>query len=153
SGATARTGRGGGRSSFLGLGLRYAQNAPKNGAGLHSIRGQGGPFMKLRGGEFSTGTTGNFQPELTLRGDRASGGHKLASDGRNFDDAALGQGTGYCRIRGQDGGRVDVSGRLFRLFSLYFFSREKFPKRASNASNPSSHIIPSTFPEMAPAAG
>jgi hypothetical protein len=27
--------------------------------------------MKLRGGEFSTGTTGNFQPELTLwsRGD------------------------------------------------------------------------------------
>jgi len=30
-----------------------------------SVRGQGGPFMKLRGGEFSTGTTGNFQPELT----------------------------------------------------------------------------------------
>ena len=23
--------------------------------------------MKLRGGEFSTGTTGNFQPELTLK--------------------------------------------------------------------------------------
>jgi len=22
--------------------------------------------MKLRGGEFSTGTTGNFQPELTI---------------------------------------------------------------------------------------
>jgi len=50
-----RTGRDGGRSSFLGLGLRYAQNAPKGGAGLHSVRGQGGPFMKLKGGEFSTG--------------------------------------------------------------------------------------------------
>ena len=25
--------------------------------------------MKLRGGEFSTGTTGNFQPELTDRTD------------------------------------------------------------------------------------
>ena len=23
--------------------------------------------MKFRGGEFSTGTTGNFQPELTVR--------------------------------------------------------------------------------------
>ncbi len=23
--------------------------------------------MKLRGGEFSTGTTGNFQPELTIQ--------------------------------------------------------------------------------------
>src|SRR5579863_4039242 len=41
------------------------QNAPKGGAGLHSVRGQGSPFMKFRGGEFSTGTTGNFQPELT----------------------------------------------------------------------------------------
>lgn len=34
-------------------------------AGLHSVRRQGSPIMKLRGGEFSTGTTGNFQPELT----------------------------------------------------------------------------------------
>ena len=33
--------------------------------GLHSVRGQGGPLMKLEGGEFSTGTMGNFQPELT----------------------------------------------------------------------------------------
>src|ERR1700756_2763666 len=29
-----------------------------------SVRGQGGPFMRFRGGEFSTGTMGNFQPEL-----------------------------------------------------------------------------------------
>src|SRR5206468_2040111 len=74
-GAAARTGRGGGRGSFLGLGLRSAQTAPKDGAGLHSVRGQGGPFMRFRGGEFSTGTTGNFQPELTfiqLSPDRAS---------------------------------------------------------------------------------
>ena len=55
AGATARTRRGGGRGSFLGLGLRSAQSAPKDGAGLHSVRGQGGPFMRLRGGEFSTG--------------------------------------------------------------------------------------------------
>jgi integrase/recombinase XerD len=60
-----RSGRGGGRGSFLGLGLRCAQNAPKDGAGLHSVRGQGGPSMRFRGGEFSTGTKGNFQPELT----------------------------------------------------------------------------------------
>jgi hypothetical protein len=33
---------GGGRGSFLGLGLRYAQNAPKDCAGLHSVRGQAG---------------------------------------------------------------------------------------------------------------
>src|ERR1035438_5041090 len=65
-GSTARSGMNGGRGSFLGLGLRCAQNAPKDGAGLHSVRGQGGLFMKLRGGEFSTGTTGNFQSELTL---------------------------------------------------------------------------------------
>jgi hypothetical protein len=32
---------------------------------LHSVRGQGVPIMKFRGGEFSTGTMGNFQPELT----------------------------------------------------------------------------------------
>src|ERR1700704_3117931 len=66
AGATARTRRGGGRGSFLGLGLRSAPSAPKDGAGLHSVRGQGGPFMRFRGGEFSTGTMGNFQPELTL---------------------------------------------------------------------------------------
>ena len=65
TGPAPRTGRGGGRGSFLGLGLRYAQNAPKGGAGLHSVRGQGSPIMRFRGGEFSTGTTGNFQPELT----------------------------------------------------------------------------------------
>jgi hypothetical protein len=41
------------------------QNAPKRGAGLHSVRGQGVLFAKFRGGEFSTGTTGNFQLELT----------------------------------------------------------------------------------------
>ena len=37
----------------------------EDGAGLHSVRGHGGPFMSFKGGEFSTGTTGNFQPELT----------------------------------------------------------------------------------------
>jgi tetratricopeptide (TPR) repeat protein len=47
------------------IGLRYAQNAPKGGAGLHSVRGQGSPIMRFRSGEFPTGTTGNFQPELT----------------------------------------------------------------------------------------
>ena len=31
--------------------------------------------MRFRGGEFSTGTTGNFQPELTeVRGNRRSAG-------------------------------------------------------------------------------
>jgi IstB-like ATP binding protein len=50
AGATARTRRGGGRGSFLGLGLRSAQSAPKDGAGL-------------------TGTMGNFQPELTFSRD------------------------------------------------------------------------------------
>ena len=53
------------RGSFLGLGLGCAQNASKDGAGLHTVRGQGGPFMRFRGGEFSTGTMRNFQPELT----------------------------------------------------------------------------------------
>src|SRR5437016_2610690 len=76
----ARTGRGGGRGSFLGLGLRYAQRAPKDGAGLHSVRGQGGPFMRFRGGEFSTGTTGNFQPvrqAVTGAGSREPDHHAL----------------------------------------------------------------------------
>ena len=63
--AAAGTRGGGSRRSFLGLGLGCAQNAPKNGAGLHSVRGQGGPFLSFKGGEFSTGTTGNLQPELT----------------------------------------------------------------------------------------
>ena len=39
TGATARTG-GVGCPSFLGLGLRSAQNAPKDGAGLRSVRGR-----------------------------------------------------------------------------------------------------------------
>src|SRR5205807_9036578 len=63
---TARTGGGGG-PNFLGLGLRFAQNAPKDGAGLRSVRGQGSAFLRFRGGEFSTGTMGNFQPVLTFR--------------------------------------------------------------------------------------
>src|SRR5437870_5315419 len=50
----------------LGLGLRFAQNAPKDGAGLRSVRGQGSAFLRFRGGEFSTGTMGNFQPVLTV---------------------------------------------------------------------------------------
>jgi hypothetical protein len=54
----------GGRGPFLGLGLRYAQNAPKGGAGLHSVRGQGGPFMRFRGGEFSTGIDNRQVPLL-----------------------------------------------------------------------------------------
>ena len=51
------------RYGAVGLGLRYAQNAPKGGAGLHSVRGQGSPIMRFRGwgifnrykGEFSAG--------------------------------------------------------------------------------------------------
>lgn len=34
--------------------------------------------MKVRGGEFSTGTTGNFQPELTLEPFAKSSVGKLA---------------------------------------------------------------------------
>lgn len=49
------------------LGLRCAQNAPKDGAELHCVRGQGGSHMTFRGGEFSTGEMGNFNPALTLR--------------------------------------------------------------------------------------
>src|SRR5207245_5547157 len=62
---TARTGGGGG-PNFLGLGLRFAKNAPKDGAGLRSVRGEGSAFLRFRGGEFSTGTMGNFQPVLTV---------------------------------------------------------------------------------------
>jgi hypothetical protein len=58
-------GRGASRVQLLGFGPRCAQNAPKDGARLHSVRAQGGPFIKFRGGEFSTGTMRNFQPELT----------------------------------------------------------------------------------------
>jgi hypothetical protein len=54
TGPASRTGAGRG-FSLLGLGLCYAQNAPKGGAGLHCVRGQGGPFMNFRGGEFSSG--------------------------------------------------------------------------------------------------
>src|SRR2546430_853593 len=105
-GATSRTGRGGGRGSFLGLGLRSAQSAPKDGAGLHSVRGQGGPFMRFRGGEFSTGTMRNFQPELTLlqrmgcwtvgvRVPPSSGG-RCTGGGRNFASLFLGE---FCCYR------------------------------------------------------
>jgi len=50
--------------SFLGLGLRYAQSAPEDGAGSTPSEPRR-PFMRFRGGEFSTGTMRNFQPELT----------------------------------------------------------------------------------------
>jgi hypothetical protein len=42
------------------------KNAPQNGAGLHSVCGQGGIFLGFRGGEFSTGEMGNFQSALTV---------------------------------------------------------------------------------------
>jgi hypothetical protein len=35
--------------------------------------------MKLRGGEFSTGTTGNFQPELTVQPEMERGRSPLVS--------------------------------------------------------------------------
>jgi hypothetical protein len=61
-----RTGRGGSRAEFLGLGASVTpKSAPKSGPGLHSVRVQGSPIMKSRGGELSTGKTGNFQPDLT----------------------------------------------------------------------------------------
>jgi hypothetical protein len=50
---------------LLGLGLRCAQNAPKDGAGLHCVQGQGGSFTRCLGGEFPTGEMGNFHPALT----------------------------------------------------------------------------------------
>ena len=50
--------------------------------------------MKLKGGEFSTGTTGNFQPELTMRnvirfmeGDTRSG---YTSSGLSFFTSSIG---------------------------------------------------------------
>src|SRR4030095_4592661 len=72
TGASPTTGANG--VQLLGLGLRYAQNAPKECAGLHCVRGQGGSFIGFRGGEFSTGEMGNFHPALT-------GGHSSANDG------------------------------------------------------------------------
>src|SRR5260370_24596171 len=50
---------------MLGLELSYAKKETTGGAGLRCVRGKGGPCMSFRGGEFSAGTTGNFQPELT----------------------------------------------------------------------------------------
>lgn len=41
--------------------------------------------MKLRGGEFSTGTTGIFQPELTLVSARLSAVPKTPVDKRVFN--------------------------------------------------------------------
>ena len=41
--------------------------------------------MKFRGGEFSTGTKGNFQPELTSSRARASCGY---CDGKPHDGSA-----------------------------------------------------------------
>jgi DNA replication protein DnaC len=47
--------------------LRSAQNAPPaGGAGLRSSGGPGKRILMTRGGEFSTGAMGIFQPELTL---------------------------------------------------------------------------------------
>jgi DNA replication protein DnaC len=67
TGASPRTGASG--VQLLGLGLRCAQNAPKDGAGLHCVRGQGGRFIGFRGGEFSSGVdTISKRPEKsTLR--------------------------------------------------------------------------------------
>jgi hypothetical protein len=36
--------------------------------------------MRFRGGEFSTGTTGNFQPELTLGKESPAGGTAAAEE-------------------------------------------------------------------------
>jgi hypothetical protein len=63
-GATASPG-GSLRAALLGHRLRSAQNAPQNGAGLHSVCGQGGIFLEFRGGEFSAGEMENFQSALT----------------------------------------------------------------------------------------
>jgi hypothetical protein len=42
--------------------------APKDGAGFHSFRDQGGSLLDFSGVEFSTDTAGSFQSELwTLR--------------------------------------------------------------------------------------
>src|SRR6516162_2840361 len=63
---------GGGRvaTAFGSPGLRYAQNAPKSGAGLRSSRGHRKPFVRIQGGgifnrrkgEFSTGVDSFFAP-------------------------------------------------------------------------------------------
>src|SRR6516162_7502588 len=60
---------GGGRvaTAFGSPGLRYAQNAPKSGAGLRSSRGHRKPFVRVQGGGIFNRRKGELQPALTLR--------------------------------------------------------------------------------------
>lgn len=72
--------------------------------------------MRFRGGEFSTGTTGNFQPELTL-------GLSAGANAGVFNAATLGKGTSDIAVNGQSTSQnnVQIDGSPSRIRQLREF--------------------------------